>query len=126
MKLFIGGACQGKRVYAETVTGITEWIDGNVCEYDEIYSCKAMTHFHMYVRRCMEEKKDVSELAEHIIERNPDVVLVANEIGYGVVPVEAFERNYRETFGRICTKLAAYSSEVHRVVCGLGTVIKHD
>ena len=31
----------------------------------------------------------------------------------------------REKTGRICCRIAKEAGEVHRVVCGLGTVIKH-
>ena len=54
------------------------------------------------------------------------VILVSDEVGYGVVPVDAFQRAYREVVGRTCTKLASFSRKVTRVVCGIGTVIKHD
>ena len=83
-------------------------------------------NFHEFIRNEMQKKKDVSGLAEQLISCNPDVVLVSDEVGYGVVPIDAFDRAYREAVGRICTKLAAYSSDVTRVVCGIGTVIKHD
>ena len=33
------------------------------------------------------------------MQKNPDIVLVSNELGYGVVPIDAFDRNYRETTG---------------------------
>ena len=42
------------------------------------------------------------------------------------MPVDAFDRKYREAVGRVCTKLAAYSHKVTRVICGIGTVIKDD
>ena len=73
----------------------------------------------------MKDGKEVSELAENLIRCNPDVILVSDEVGYGVVPIDAFDRAYRENVGRICTKLAAYSDKVTRVICGIGTVIKH-
>ena len=63
-------------------------------------------------------------LAEDLIRVNPDLILVSDEVGYGVVPIDAFDRAYREVVGRICTKLAAYSHRVTRVACGIGTVIK--
>ena len=62
--------------------------------------------------------------AEELLEKNPDICVVTNELGYGVVPADAFDRKYREATGRICEKLAAGSDEVHRVICGIGTVIK--
>ena len=49
---------------------------------------------------------------------------VSQEVGYGVVPMDAFDRKYREAVGRVCTGLASKSKKVTRVVCGIGTVIK--
>lgn len=63
-------------------------------------------------------------LGEELIRRNPSLVVVTNELGYGVVPIEAFDREYRERTGRVCTVLAAASDEVYRVVCGVGVRIK--
>ena len=40
----------------------------------------------------LENGKDVSDLAEKIICKNPDIVLVSQEVGYGVVPVDAFDK----------------------------------
>ena len=59
-----------------------------------------------------------------LMQENPDAFVTADEIGCGIVPMEAFERDYRETDGRICQRIAAYSEEVHRVICGLGMRIK--
>ena len=56
---------------------------------------------------------------------NPRLLLISNELGYGVVPMDAFDRTYRETTGRICTYLAKESQTVIRVVCGMGMVIKN-
>ena len=68
---------------------------------------------------------DLEGLPQELLERNPQVCILTNEVGYGVVPVEAFDRKYREMVGRVCEQLAARSEEVHRVVCGIGMVIKH-
>ena len=74
----------------------------------------------------MQAGKEVDGLAGELLEKNPDICILTNEVGYGVVPMEAFDRKYREAVGRVCTKLAAYSHKVTRVVCGIGTVIKDD
>ena len=58
------------------------------------------------------------------MDRNPQVVLVVNELGCGVVPMDAFDRKYRERAGRLCCALAREAEEVHRVLCGIGTRIK--
>ena len=125
MKLVIGGAFQGKYQYARKTFGIQEgWIDGDTCSWNEIFECRGILHFHDYVQRRLRAGKSVDGLAEELLEKNPDICVVTNELGYGVVPADAFDRKYREATGRICEKLAAGSDEVHRVICRIGTVIK--
>ena len=73
----------------------------------------------------MQIGNDVSKLAERLIQVNPQVVLVSDEVGYGIVPIDPFDRAYREAVGEVVVaELAAYSTQVMRVVCGIGTVIK--
>lgn len=125
MKLVIGGAFQGKLLYAKEQFQMEDgWADGGICSEEELYRCCGVFHFHEYIGRMVAEGQDTSDLATAMIEKNPECVVVTNELGYGVVPVEAFDRQYRETTGRVCTKLAAYAECVHRVVCGIGQVIK--
>lgn len=126
MKMIIGGAFQGKTALAMEKYPDIVWVDGADADWNLIGTAKGILNFHEFIRNEMQKKKDVSDLAEKLIQCNPGVLLVSDEVGYGVVPMDAFDRAYREAVGRICTKLAAYSDEVTRVVCGIGTVIKHD
>ena len=126
MEMMIGGAYQGKTVYSKKEYPLLNWADGDKVTEEELMRAQGVTDFQKYIRRELEKERDVSELAEQIILKNPDVILVSQEVGYGVVPVDAFDRKYREAVGRVCTKLAAYSHKVTRVVCGIGTVIKDD
>ena len=64
------------------------------------------------------------KLAKEIMRKNPNLIIVTDEIGCGLVPVDAFMRNYREKAGRICTELAEFSVQVVRVNLGIGTIIK--
>lgn len=80
--------------------------------------------FHQYIRKCLKSGEDLSGLAEKLAEKNPGVILVSEEVGYGIVPADAFERQYREAVGRVCTELAGKSSRVTRVVCGIGCAEK--
>lgn len=124
MKMIIGGAFQGKSQLAEKTYPDIKWVRGAEAELETIMKAEGVLGLHDFIREEMKKGRDVSGLAEMLIERNPDVILVSDEVGYGVVPIDAFDREYREKVGRICTKLAAYSSRVIRVVCGIGTVIK--
>ncbi len=49
---------------------------------------------------------------------------MCDEIGCGLVPVDAFEREYREAVGRIMTGLTKKAVRADRVICGIGYVIK--
>ena len=128
MILIIGGAYQGKLDYAIKLTGLERdaFVDGSVCSLEDMVAAKGVINFHEYVRRRLQQDgtQDGRALAKEIIENNPDLVVVSNELGYGIVPVNKFDRLWRETTGRVCTELAAYAQEVHRVVCGLGIVLK--
>ena len=51
-------------------------------------------------------------------------MIVANEVGAGVVPVEAEERAFREAVGRALCVIAQQAQQVTRCVCGIGVRIK--
>ena len=126
MKLVTGGAFQGKKEYAKLRFGLKDedMTDGALVSFEEIFQCRCMYHFHEWVKKGLKENWDFGGLEDRLLATNPQILLITNELGYGVVPVDAFDRNYRETAGRVCTRLAAKSSQVIRVVCGIGTVIK--
>ena len=124
MEMIIGGAFQGKSSLAESKYPDIRWVKGAEADWEAISKAKGILGFHEYIRKEMKAGNDISSLAEDLIRVNPDLILVSDEVGYGVVPIDAFDRAYREAVGRICTKLAAYSHRVTRVACGIGTVIK--
>lgn len=124
MKLFIGGAYQGQLEYAREACPQVDFMDGGSCSREELYGCEGVYDFQEFIRREMKAGRDVTGLAEELIRANPGLMIVSNEVGCGVVPMDAFQRVYREAVGRICTKLAGASDQVVRVVCGIGTVIK--
>ena len=124
MKLVTGGAYQGKLAYAKTLYPDAEWTDGEVCPLQEITSCRAVNHFHLFVRRWLEAGRTKEELIDLILAENRGIIIACDEIGCGLVPVDAFERGYREVVGRICTVFAGEAERVDRVICGIGTRIK--
>ena len=52
------------------------------------------------------------------------LVLVSDEVGSGIVPIDAFEREFREKNGRVNCYLAGQAEQVIRVTAGIGTRIK--
>lgn len=124
LKLVTGGAFQGKYAWASAEYPGLSWTDGGVCSLDEIHRFEGMNRFHLFIRRWLESGREKEELTDLILERQGEIVLVWDEIGCGLVPADASDREYREAVGRICTELAAEAVRVDRVVCGIAQRIK--
>lgn len=126
MKLMIGGACQNKRQAACDIWGIdlNEIIDGEVCGFEEIWNCRAVADFHILIQRMLAEKKNPADLLQKLLVKNPDIIIISDEIGYGIVPMNADLRAWRECTGRICCEIAAHCEKVVRVIAGIPHVIK--
>ncbi len=125
MILVVGGAFQGKYKFANEKLNIRDgWADGDDCQFSDICRCRAIQHFHRYVKRAMESHYDLTGLAAKLREKNPDITILTNELGSGVVPADQFDRMYRDELGRVCEELAAEADEVYRVICGIGMIIK--
>lgn len=64
---------------------------------------------------------DLNALADELARHE---VVIATEVGGGVVPVDPDERAAREAAGRLSCLLAQRSQRVVRVLCGLPMVLK--
>ena len=139
MKLIIGGLAQGKLHYVLQKEENEQCIifDGVLPEEGQIQEARKeagseektliINHFHDVVKRELAENRTPEELevdAMEFVEKHPEVILICDEIGNGIVPVDAFERTYREQTGRILIRLAQKADEVVRVLCGIGQRIK--
>ena len=127
MRLIIGGYAQGKlqyvlRKYQEEV--YTLW-DGKIPEKTEKKrEIAIINHFHIWIKERIADGGCPEEEILDFIEKNPDCVIISDEIGNGIVPIEAFEREYRERTGRILIELAKKAEGVERVICGIGQKLK--
>ena len=112
MILIIGGAGQGKLDYVLQKTG---YGPAQVARTPE----EARTR---PVFAGLEDWPELDEAA--LLEANPDVILICDEVGCGVVPVEPAQRARREAVGRLCCRLAERAEQVERIFCGLPMVLK--
>lgn len=67
-----------------------------------------------------EIKKQIKTLSTS----NENIILVTNEVGYGLVPANHLERVYRDLLGKVNTYVASLVDEVYLVVCGQPLKIK--
>lgn len=113
MILIIGGAHQGKSLYAE--------------QYRE-QGYELINAYHEIIREQLEQGLDPQKEAERLLAERTDsmekLVIISNEVGYGLVPMDAFQRQYREQVGRVHCYLAKEADQVIRVVCGIGMELK--
>ena len=65
--------------------------------------------------------EQLQALADYLAEKE---VVIATEVGGGVVPVDPDERRKREAAGRLACLLAARADTVIRVCCGLPRLLK--
>lgn len=126
IKMIIGGAFQGKTPFAKEHFGLSdeEIIDGEICDYNAAIKAKCVKKFHALVRRIVEENGNVSEYVERLCRENPNAVIITNEIGSGIIPLEKSERIWREQVGKAGCIIAKNSELVVRIYCGIPEVIK--
>ena len=114
MILIIGGAGQGKLDYVLQKTG---YGPAQVARTPE----EARTR---PVFAGLEDWPELDETA--LLEANPGVILICDEVGCGVVPIAREERVWREAVGRLCCTLAQRADTVERIFCGIPMTLKGD
>jgi adenosylcobinamide kinase/adenosylcobinamide-phosphate guanylyltransferase len=148
MIFITGGAYQGKTEYAMKNFDVKEENILNCEGYDgtmspEFYfmkntaGIKCVKNLQELIKSAVEAEnlsiqnmtmenmiEDIKDSLEELTERNPDVVIIMDEVGSGIVPIEKGDRDYREAVGNVGCFLAQNASKVVRVICGIGQVIK--
>ena len=104
MKLYIGGLYQGQEELAKKENPGAEIF----CRFEE----------------GLRGVEDPQGYARAFCRAHPEAVVVAHEIGCGIVPLDAGDRAWREAAGRALCVIAQESSQVVRVFCGIGVRIK--
>ena len=110
MILIIGGSYQGKTEYALT----------------NFPNARFLNQAHLLIKKRVAEGKSeakiLAELKETVAEG--DWVIISDDIGNGVVPLDKTDRKWREICGRVLIEIAKEATEVHRVILGIGQRIK--
>ena len=140
MQLLIGGRAQGKIDIAMNRYPLAEVLDEKeLYHVIKIYMHKEQpeskqesgaviwNHLHLAMKMLLENGEEPEKIWEGIssyIDLHPDSVIVCDEIGNGIVPIEREERRWREETGRLLCKIAKRAECVERVLCGLPERIK--
>ena len=118
--LIIGGAYQGKEDWAREEFSLLDE-DIFVCDSDSMpdFSKKCLTHYENYVAYCL--KQNLSPQTDF----SDSTVIICDDIFCGVVPIDAFQRKWREETGLTLQKIAAQKNVIlWRVFCGRAVKIQ--
>ncbi len=126
MIMITGGAFSGKKDYAKKRFGFSDEdiLNGGECTLEAVFTAKCVADYQFLVKRLLEENEDAQEFTKRLCKENPSTVVIINEIGAGIVPLEKNDRIWREETGRSGCLIARNSSEVIRLACGIPTIIK--
>ncbi len=126
MIMITGGAFQGKRNFAKERFGLREndILNGENCDFEKVFSAKCVADYHLIVKRLIDKNSDPLEFTEKLCRTNPKIIVIINEIGCGIIPIEKSDRIWREQTGRAGCVIAENSSAAVRICCGIKAMIK--
>ena len=153
MELYIGGFAQGKLEYvqnkkAEEAISIAMVIDCAQSDYQKtlqsidnkiknenadinnianVNDIVIINHLHLWVKDLLLEGIEEAAVQSTILSwvaTHPNTILICDELGNGIVPLEKMERIWREQTGRLMIELAGQAERVERILCGLGQRLK--
>lgn len=114
MILVIGGMASGKKGYIKKVLGYREEqiANGILDSRPVLYGLEKLVAANAgqaegFLYRLLEKE-----------------AIACNEVGCGIVPLEKWERDFREETGRLLIELAEQAEAVIRMQCGIPLVIK--
>ena len=125
MHLILGGKYMGKRAYVESLYGPFK----KVCDLERdppetIEEAEAVLNLQAGVRTLLLRGEDAQAFFAARLDSLRGSVLTGDEVGGGVVPLDAFERRWRDEVGLLYQMLAREADRVDRVWAGLATRLK--
>ena len=116
MEEYFGGAYQGKLDYLCSNKTMSVVADGENAEI--------LNHMHLLIKRYVKEGKSTDTLIDSLYDINPEIIIICDEVGSGIVPLEKEDRIYREAVGRVLCSAVKKAVHVERVTCGIGQCLK--
>ena len=125
MHLIIGGKYMGKLAYAKALYGR----DVSVCdlsleEPESLFAARVGTNLQDGARFILKRGTRPVDFFEANIGCMNDKILIGDEIGSGLVPMDPFERLWRDETGFLYQFLAARAELVDRVWAGIPCRLK--
>ena len=123
------GKYMGKLAYALTLYGE----NASVCDLAglsfeempvEMFKADIVVNLQAGVRSILERREPARVFFENALWRLTDKILIGDEVGAGIVPMDPFERLWRDETGFVYQTIAARADIVDRVWAGLPARLK--
>lgn len=129
MILIIGGAYHNKLTYALKTYNISaeEMQNGADCNIDEAFSKKGIYNLHLLIKRYVEQGLLTGDNYNYIIEKITSSnieIIICDETGSGIIPLDRSEREYRDTVGKIVSIIGEKACKVVRIYYGIPSILK--
>lgn len=126
MHVIFGGAFNGKRAYVEKRTQgrDVQWLNVEA----DMHVLLSTTEVIVVVGVENLSESKAKELLKKLVEwdNSVEVIVIATEIGRGIVPMDASLRKLRDDVGRFYQQLFTKASSVTRIWYGIAQTIKGD
>ena len=132
MHIFIGGAYNGKHEYVrnwlkEQDLFDVEWYIGQLPQ-NSTSGTIVVSGLERVIKPLLEqdERKLATQITEQLqsLDKKYRVIVIATEMGRGIVPIDQQDRQLRDTCGRLYQQLFSVSEHVTRIWYGLAEKIK--
>lgn len=117
-----GGVYQGKVDFAKEKYNTTNVFDFKKDKGD-FKEADILINFEYFIKDYFEETS-VIQLLDEKIDILKDKIIIGNEIGSGVVPIDKYSRHFRDEVGRAYQYLTTNSTEVYRIWNGIPNCLK--
>ena len=124
MKIITGGRYNGKLEYVMDSLGFSEpdILDLKNISVPEaaaaINNYPVLYHLESFIKKALLDKADYDSVIKDYVAARPDCVIICDEVGSGVVPVEREDDEWREAVGRTMCRLAETAGGIIRVTYG--------
>lgn len=126
MHVIIGGAHNGKRAYVKTLlekqgNNSVQWFEGELP--DPGNESIVLAGIEKWLEQCgLGEEEAFYHVLNSV--KNRDAILILTDIGRGIVPIDAGQRELRDVCGRLYQRLLSEADEVTRIWYGISKTIK--
>ena len=91
-----------------------------------VVDCLTMWVNNLMYKKCSLEEisKQINTLIKVLTNAKGVVILISNEVGFGIVPSEPISRRFRDVVGILHQEVAKVSHKVYFMISGIPTLIK--